>query len=690
MSLAHSLEIAPGIPALAPRAARRLRRDEFHGEIRLDDYFWLRDKKDPAVTAYVQAENTYADAVMAHTTALQETLYSEMLSHIKETDLSVPYREGAYFYYSRTEQGLQYPIYCRKRESFEAAEEVVLDLNALAEGQPFLSLGAYNVSDDGKMLAYSLDTTGFRDYTLYIKDLTSGALVGRSIEKTSSAAWASDGMTLFYTVEDDAKRPYRLYRHRVGTTGHVLLQEETDKLFRVAVGETRSRRFILLFSGSHTTTEWSYLEAADPTSAFRIIAPREHEHEYEVDHHGGSFYIRTNDGGRNFRVVKAPVTSPGREHWVEVVPHDPEVMIEGLDCFQSHFVLSEREDGLPHIRITEVVSGASHRIAFPEPTYSAFPATNAEWHATVFRYSYQSLVTPPSVYDYDMASRTATLLKRTEVPGGFDPDDYVSERLDVKAADGAFIPVSLVYRRDKRAASPSPLYLNGYGAYGLPQPATFSQSCLVLLDRGLIFAIAHIRGGGEKGKPWHDDGRMLKKMNTFTDFIAVAEDLIAASYTAPDRLVIEGGSAGGLLMGAVANMRPDLFRAVVSRVPFVDVINTMMDATLPLTAGEWEEWGDPREKDYYECMRRYCPYSNLEAKAYPAMLVKTSLHDSQVMFWEPAKYVARLRALKTDNNVLLLKTNMNAGHGGASGRYDYLREIAFDYAFILDQLGLDA
>ncbi len=691
MTLATSVE-TPAAPLIeAPLAPRRPRTDVYHGETRLDDYFWLRDKSDPAVTAYLEAENAYAEAVMAPTVPVQEALYREMLSHIKETDLSVPYREGAYFYYSRTEQGLQYSIYCRKRGGLNAPEEVVLDLNALAEGHSYLSLGAYHVSDNGRLLAYSLDTTGFREYTLYVNDLETGRLIGEPIERTGSVAWAADNETLFYTVEDAAKRAYRLYRHRIGSSAHNLVFEENDELFRVGVGRTRSRRFVLLVSGSLTTTEWSYLEASDPAGAFRVITPREHEHEYEVDHHGDSLYIRTNDAGRNFRLVTTSVADPGRQSWHEVVPHRSNVMLEGLECFKGHYVLLERENGLPQIRITEMGDvGASHRIAFPEPAYSVFPAANPEWDTRFLRYSYQSLVTPSSVYDYDLQTRESVLLKRTEVPGGFEPESYVSERLHATAADGARVPVSLVYRRDKRGSGPSPMLLTGYGSYGFPFPVSFSASRLALLDRGIAFAIAHIRGGAEMGKPWHDDGRMMKKMNTFTDFIAVTEHLIAEGYTAPDRLAIEGGSAGGLLMGTVVNMRSDLFRAVVSKVPFVDVINTMMDASLPLTAGEWEEWGDPRKKEEYDYIRRYCPYSNLVARPYPPMLVKTSLNDSQVMFWEPAKYVAKMRALRTDDNVLLLKTNMNAGHGGASGRYDYLREIALDYAFVLAQLAIDS
>ena len=672
---------------LPPTAARHPRESELHGETRIDDYFWLREKTDPAVAAYLEAENAYADAVMKPTEPFQEALYKEMLGRIQETDLSVPYREGGYLYYARTEEGKQYPILCRRRDP-EGAEEVTLDENALAEGLPFFSLGAYAVSDDGRYLAYSTDVTGFREYTLFVKDLHEGTLLPFKVEKTGSVAWASDSRTLFYTVDDSAKRPYRVYRHLLGEAADTLVLEEPDELFRVFVGRTRSRQYLLLACASHTTTEWRFAAAAEPAGQWRLVAPREHEHEYDVDHHGDSFYIRTNDRGRNFRLVKAPVASPGRESWTEVVPHRPEVMLEGIELFRGHLVLLDRNRGLEQLNVIDLASGAAHLVTFPEPAYSVFTVNNREFDTTLLRFSYQSLVTPSSTFDYDMATRERTLLKQQPVLGGYDPARYASERIMVKAPDGVLVPLSIVYKRGLARDGRSPAYLYAYGSYGYPLPVTFSSNRLSLLDRGFVVALAHIRGGGELGKPWHDDGRMKNKMNTFTDFIAAAEHLVAERFTSPDRLVIEGGSAGGLLMGAVVNLRPDLFKAVVSKVPFVDVINTMSDASLPLTAGEWEEWGNPHVRDEYETIRRYDPYTNLAPRAYPAMLVKTSFNDSQVMYWEPAKYVARLRALKTDGNVLLLKTNMAAGHGGASGRYDFLREVAFDYAFIFSQVGI--
>jgi oligopeptidase B len=682
-----NLDLAAEAAPPAPPVARRQPRVELvHGQRRVDDYFWLRDKANPEVRAYLEAENRYTDAVMAPTQPLQDALYKEMLARIKETDLSVPYPDGGYYYYARTEEGKQYPILCRRKGSLDAAEEVTLDLNDLARGHRFLSVGAFTVSDDGRLLAYSTDVTGFREYTLAVKDLATGERLPLAVEKVSTVAWAADNQTLFYVTEDEAKRSYRLWRQRLGGPAD-LVYEEGDDLFRVFVGRTRSNGYLVLGTASHTTTEMRILRADQPTGEWRLVAPREHEHEYDVDHHGDWLYIRTNDRGRNFRLVRAPLGDPRRETWQEVVPHRPHVMLEGVELFRHHYVLLERENGLQEFRVVDLRTGAERRIAFPEPAYSAYPDQNAEFDTTLFRYNYESLVTPRSVLDFDMEAGTSTLLKEQPVLGGYDRSLYVSQRLFATAPDGVPVPISLVRRRDAQADGPAPMLLTGYGAYGYPLPVTFSSNRFSLIDRGVAYAIAHVRGGGEMGKAWHDDGRMRSKRNTFGDFIAAAEHLVGLGYTAPDRLAIQGGSAGGLLMGAVTNMRPDLFRAVVAKVPFVDVINTMLDASLPLTAGEWEEWGDPRKKDDYDYMLSYSPYDQLQAAEYPAMLVTTSLNDSQVMYWEPAKYVARLRTIKTDDRPLLLKTNMDAGHGGASGRYDYLREVAFDYAFILGQLG---
>ncbi len=675
-------------PPKPPVAKKVPKVNEYHGERLVDDYFYMREKTNPDVISYLTAENAYTDAVMKPTEAFQKALYDEMLARIKQTDLSVPYREGNFWYYSRTVEGKQYPIYCRKMRSLEAAEEIILDVNLLAEGQKFMQLGALTVSDDGNLLAYSTDNTGFRQYKLQVKDLRNGQLLPDTVERTVSIAWAADNDTLFYTTEDDAKRPYRIYRHRLGAPEHDLLYEEKDEMFRIFAGRTRSKAYLLFYSSSLTASEVHYLPADKPRGETRLVAAREKDHEYDVDHHGELFYIRTNSGGRNFRLVTAPVRDPRRENWKEILPHRAEVMLEGIELFKNYSVLLEREGGLPQLRITDLRTGEWHRVKFPEPAYAAFPGQNAEFDTTAFRYNYQSLITPSSVMEYEMNQRDSKLLKQTEVLGGYDPRQYASERAFATAPDGTRVPLSIVYRKGLKKDGKAPLLLNAYGSYGFAMPITFSSSRLSLLDRGIVFALAHIRGGGEMGKAWHDQGRMLNKKNTFTDFIAAAELLVAEKFTSADRMAITGGSAGGLLMGAVTNMRPDLFKAVVSHVPFVDVINTMMDASLPLTAGEWEEWGDPRKKPDFDYMKSYCPYTNLARKNYPALLVKTSLNDSQVMYWEPAKYVAKMRTLRTDNNVFIFKTNMAAGHGGASGRYDALRETSFDYTFILSQLGI--
>jgi len=664
--------------------------DTLHGDIRQDDYFWLREKDNPDVLAYLKAENAYTDEVTAGSKAFQESLYQEMLARIKEDDSTVPYRRGGHFYYSRTEKGKQYPIYCRKAGSLDAPEEITLDLNVLAEGKPFFSLGASAVSDDGNLLAYTTDITGFREYTLYIKDLRTGRVFPRTIEKVSSVAWAADDLTVFYVQEDAAKRPYQLWRYRPGVAGEELIYEEPDALFRIGVERSRSRAYLFLGIGSFTSSEWRYMRADHATALWQTILPREKDREYAVDHGndgvGDRFYIRTNGGGlRNFRLVSVPVTDPRPENFTELIPHREEVMLEEVEVFANHYVTHEREGGLIRLRITQLASGAEHHVEFPEPTYEAGPDRNYEFITRTYRFRYQSLITPASVFDYDVHTRERTLLKQTEVLGGYDPAKYRSERFWATADDGVRVPISLVCRKETARDGTAPMLLTGYGAYGAPYPVIFSSNRLSLLDRGYTIAIAHIRGGGELGKRWHDAGRMMQKRNTFTDFIAAAEHLKKEGYTATERLWIEGGSAGGLLIGAVLNLRPDLCRAAILRVPFVDVINTMLDESLPLTVGEFEEWGNPKVREQYECMKSYCPYTNLAERAYPLILVKTSLNDSQVMYWEPAKYVAKQRALNAGAPATLFKINLDAGHGGASGRYDYLREIAFDYAWVLEE-----
>ena len=740
-------EIAPITP---PVARKDHKETTLHGITLTDDYAWLRDKDSPEVTEYLKAENAYAEALTADLAGLRDDLYNEMLSHIKQTDESAPYREGDWWYQVRTEEGKQYSIFCRKRASDsdsraasvtnqgapsktaasslswvgdhnaqlapDTPEEIILDGNQLAEGHAFFAIGASDISDDGRWFAYTTDLTGFRQYTLHIKDLETGETLSGEVERVGSVTWTTDNRTLFYTVEDEEqKRQFQLFRHTLHTphSDDVLVYQDDDERFNIGVGRTRDGKFVVLESGSHTTTECQVLPADQPAAQFRVISPRQDEHEYSVDHRNGQWFIRTNDRGRNFRLVTAPIDAPARENWVERIPHRDAVMLEDIDLFANFFVACEREDGLPRLRLWKFPAETPEaipegEISFPEPAYNASSGINRIWETTRFRYGYQSLVTPGSVYEYDLESRESILLKQQEVPGGFDRDLYASERIHATAADGVHVPISLVYRRDKfpgassekNSGAPSmtsswvgkqqlnPLYVYGYGSYGYSLPLGFNSNRLSLLDRGVVIAYAHIRGGGDLGKPWHDAGKMLVKRNTFTDFIAAVEHLTANGYGDPTRVAIEGGSAGGLLMGAVTNMRPDLFRVVLSHVPFVDVMNTMLDASLPLTVPEYEEWGDPNQENYFRYMLSYSPYDNLKSGTYPALLVKTSLNDSQVMYWEPAKYVAKLRTLKTDNHPLMLVTNMEAGHGGASGRYDYLKEIAFDYAFLLRELNV--
>ncbi len=669
-----------------PVAARRPVTVERHGERFEDPFAWLRDKADPGVRDYLEAENAYAEGVLAGTRTLQDALYKEMLGRIKQTDLTVPYREGDYRYYSRTEEGHQYPVYCRTPWP-DGPEEVLLDLNALAEGKSFMALGAFEPSDDGRLLAYSTDETGFREYRLQVKDLRSGDHLPLVVERSGTVAWSGDGRTLFYTVDDAAKRPWRLYRHPLESPIPDLIYEEDDEAFRVGVDRTRSRAFLVLVSGSHTTTECRVLEADQPDGEWRLVAARRADIEYDLAHQDDRWLIRVNDTGRTFRLVEAPVTDPDPDRWTELLPARPDVMLEGVDAFAGRLVLSERHGGLP--RLTVMDASGRHPVPLPDPICEVYLGPNREYGSARIRYHYQSLTVPPSVYDYDAVARTTTLLKRTEVLGGYDEGHYRTERLHATAADGTRIPISIVRAVD-RADVPGPLLLRGYGSYGIPYPIAFDSNRVSLLDRGVAIAIAHIRGGGELGKPWHDQGRMARKDTTFSDFIAVAEHLIATRWTDPNHLVIEGGSAGGLLMGAVVNRRPELFRAVISHVPFVDVLNTMSDPTLPLTVGEYEEWGNPMDPEQFGWMRAYCPYTNLKPAAFPAMLVRTALNDSQVMYWEPAKYVARLRELGTGPAPILLVTNLGAGHSGASGRYDRLREIALDYAFVLWVLGFSS
>ena len=690
--LASSLHAAP-VAVAPPVAEKKPHFTVTHGDSLRDDYFWMREKTNPEVVKYLEAENAYADAVMDPTKPLQEQLYTEMLGRVKETDENVPSRKGGYYYYSRTEQGKQYAIQCRRKGSMDAPEDVMLDLNEMAKGHAFISIGDMEVSDDGNFVAYSTDTTGFRQYDLHVKDLRSGQTLADTAPRVTSVVWAADNNTIFYVQEDPvSKRSFQAFRHTLGSSNDAMVYEEKDELYDIFMSRTRSDAYIIMGATSSTTSEMWYLDATKPTGEFQSIAGRKEGREYYVDHAGGKFFIRTNDTGRNFRLVTAPVATPGVANWKEVVPQRDAVMLEDVDCFKNFYVLSEREKGVPTFQVVSMGDGRSHAISFPEPVYVAGGTGNREFDTNTFRFNYESFVTPPSVFDYDMKTRQRVLKKQQPVLGEYDPKKYRSEQLYATAKDGTKVPISIVYKIDpteKTHPMNRPMLLLGYGSYGIPIDVSFASSRLSLLDRGMIYGIAHIRGGGEMGKKWHEDGRMMTKKNTFTDFIDCAQYMVDQGYTSKDKLAITGRSAGGLLMGAVLNMRPDLFHVALVGMPFVDVMNTMLDASLPLTVGEYLEWGNPNEKPAYDYMRTYSPYDNVKKQEYPITLVRTSFNDSQVMYWEPMKWVAKLRANKTGDEVLMLKTRLEAGgHGGASGRYDRLHDLAYEYAFILTQLGV--
>lgn len=688
MPLMVAMAAPPPVP-LPPVAKRVDHVQVWHGEKVHDPYFWLREKGSSAVVAHLEAENAYAEARTAELKPFEESLYKEFLSRTKQTDLSVPTLNRGYYYYSRTVEGLQYGILCRKKGSLEAPEEVYLDLNQLAKGLKFLGLGGTAVSDDGQSLAYSTDITGFRQFRLQVKDLRSGEIQRDLAERVTAFTWAADGKTLFYVTEDaTTKRSDRLWRLELGGKPELIFTEK-DELYRLGVGRTKDRRFLVVESQSTDTWECQVLPADQPKGRLQVFLPREKGHKYDLDHRNGSFFIRTNKGAKNFRILTAPDTDFSPANWKPFVEGQADVLVEGLDLFKNFAVVIEKHQGLDRFRIHDFASGQWHTVNFPDPAYAAYAGGTPEFESGVFRFNYQSLVTPSSVFDYDMAKRERKLLKQQEVLGNVDLKGYVSERLWATARDGAKVPISLVYKKGLKRDGKAPLFLYGYGSYGYGMPATFSVSRLSLLDRGMVYAIAHIRGGNELGEGWHEDGMLMKKKNTFFDFIDCAEFLVRERFTNPKALVAEGGSAGGLLIGAVANLRPDLFKALHAQVPFVDVMNTMMDASLPLTVGEYLEWGNPNEKAAFEYMRSYSPYDNLAPKEYPSILVTSSYNDSQVMYWEPAKYVAKLRTMKTDQNPLIFKCKMEpAGHGGASGRYDALKDRAFEYAWMLSQVGI--
>lgn len=661
-----------------------------HGTTVVDDYFWLRDKSNPEVIRYLEAENAYTEAMTKELKPFEGTLYNEMVGHIKQTDLTVPVRRGDYYYYTRTEEGKQYSIRCRKKGSLEGKEEVLIDLNELGRGKKFAGLGAFEVSDDQNLLAYTIDFVGYRQYSLQVKDLRTGATLADTMDRVDSIAWAGDNQTLFLTTEDEVtKRANRVWRHRLGEKEFQPVYEEKDEVFGVGVDKTRDKKYLLLAIGSTDTTEFRYLRADEPKSDFAVFLPREKQQRYYLDHRENLFYIRSDKGAKNFQVFTAPENDPNPKNWKIFIPPDQNVLIDNLDLFRDFAVSVEKSQALNRMRIYQFGTGKWSAISFPEPVYAAFPGNTPDYDSKTYRYSYQSMITPPSVFDYDTQTGKSILLKQQEVPGGYDPAQYVSERQWVTARDGVKVPLSIVYKKGFQRDGTGPLLLYAYGAYGFGLDATFSSSRLVLLDRGVAFVMAHIRGGNDLGEQWRDDGKLMNKMNTFNDFIDCAEYLIREKWTSRDRLLIEGASAGGLLIGAVVNMRPDLFRAVHLAVPFLDVMNDMMDPSLPLTTTDYPEWGNPNDKAAYDYILSYCPYDNLHKGAYPAMLLTESLNDSQVGYWESAKFVARARTLKTDHNPLLLKMKMDpAGHGGASGRYDQLRDQAFEYAWMLSQVGI--
>ena len=673
----------------APVAAVRPHKTTVHDGTRIDNYFWLRERENQEVIDYLEAENAYTDAMMDHTKDLQENLFQEMKRRIKETDLSVPWRDGNYYYYSRTEEGQQYGIICRKKGNLEADEEILLDLNELAEGHDYFSLGNWTISTNDQLLAYSTDTDGSETFTVFVKDLRTGELLPDRIENTYySLEWANDNQTLFYNVIDDASRPWRLYRHRLGDdpANDVLVHQEDDDAFFLDVWKTRSNAFLMMQIDSNITSEVHFLDANQPESDFQLIKARQAGIEYGVRHHKDQFLIITNEGALNFKLMSAPISDPRPENWQALLPHRNDVLLDGVLPFKNHLVYLERFEGLKQMRIENLQSGDVHTVKFPEPVYAFGLHGNAEYDTDIVRFTYTSLLTPSTVFDYNLNTRERELKKQTEVLGGYDPDRYQSERLFATAADGQQVPISLVYRKDLQRDGSNPLLLNGYGSYGVNREPTFSSIRLSLLDRGFVFALAHIRGGCEMGRHWYEDGKMLNKKNTFSDFIACGEHLIAEKFTSAEKLAIKGGSAGGLLMGAVINMRPDLFGAVIANVPFVDVVNTMLDDSIPLTVTEYDEWGNPNDPEYYHYILSYSPYDNIAATDYPHLLITAGLNDPRVQYWEPAKWTAKLRATSTGGKHLLLKTFMGAGHGGSSGRYDFLRDIAFEYAFLIDLL----
>jgi len=677
-------------PPIAKKEPKVLK---IHGYEITDNYAWLRDRnkdKNPEVIKYLEDNNAYTESFMKPHQPFVDALYNEMIGRIKQTDLSVPYKLGNYWYFTRVEEGKQYPVYLRSKTRDGKDAEVLLDQNEMAKDYKFFAIGAFDISDDGNLLAFSTDTTGYRQYTLQIKDLRTGKILPDKIERVTSSEWSNDGKYLFVVQEDaTSKRSDKFWRHTVGSDKNDLLYEEKDLLFNIGVGRSRDKKMLMLGSYAKTSSEYRYLPADNPTGEWKVITPRREGHEYSADFNNGEFYIRTNKDAENFKVVRAPLSDPSEKNWTNFIPHNPAVKIEGIDFFKDYAVVSELENGLEYLKVMDMkTKRAATRIATPEEVYTMGMSTNPEYDTPSIRYSYSSMVTPNSTYEYDLKTGKSELLKQQEIPSGYDKTKYETKRLWAVARDGVKIPISIVWKKGTKLDGSAPMLLYAYGSYGISMTPNFSTARLSLLDRGMIYAIAHIRGGSELGEKWRQEGRMFKKLNTFYDFIDSAKWLQANKYTSPDRTVIQGGSAGGLLMGGVSNMSPETFHAVIAQVPFVDVMNTMLDASLPLTTEEWIEWGNPNEKQAWDYMVQYSPYDNVKAQKYPNMLIEVSLNDSQVPYWEGAKFAAKVREMKTDNNIVMLKTNMGAGHGGSSGRYDRLKEVAFDYAYALTQVGI--
>ncbi|WP_370688831.1 S9 family peptidase [Fulvivirga ulvae] len=676
---------------LPPKAEKIEKQLVAHGHTRIDNYYWLNNREDQKVIDYLNAENAYTDTLMKHTEDFQEKLYNEIVGRIKQTDESVPYMSNGYWYYTRYEEGQEYPIYCRKKESLENEEEVMLNVNVMAEGHEYYHATGLNVSLDNNLLAFGIDTVSRRQYTIYVKNLKTGQLLDMSIDNTTgSSTWANDNKTLFYTKKDpNTLRSNQIFKHRLGAkTEDDLIFEEEDDTFYTGIYKTKSDQYLIIWSGSTLTNDYRILNANDPEGEFRQFSPREKGLEYSIEHYNDKFYVVTNLDAVNFRLMETSVEKTHKENWKEVIAHDPEVYLENIEVFKNHLVVEERSKGLSHLRIIDQKTKKEHYLDFGEEAYTAYISVNPEFNTNLLRYGYTSLTTPNSTFDYNMETRDKILLKEQEVVGGYNKEEYETKRLYAEARDGVKVPISLVYKKSLRKPEGNPTLLYGYGSYGATMDPSFSSTRLSLLERGFVFAIAHIRGSQMLGREWYEEGKMFKKKNTFNDFIDCAEYLVQQQYAQNDNLFGMGGSAGGLLMGAVVNQRPDLWKGVVAAVPFVDVMTTMLDESIPLTTGEYDEWGNPNNKDSYEYMLSYSPYDNVKAQNYPNMLITTGLHDSQVQYWEPAKWVAKLREMKTDDNKLLLKTNMDAGHGGASGRFEKFREVALDYAFILDLAGV--